>query len=64
VGVDTRRHMLEPLRPEAVLPHRAWFLPTFSHFWIVNKLFSLLPALYFPTFSHLFMPKLDFILII
>ena len=34
---STRRHMLEPERPEAVLPDRALCLPTFSHFLIVNK---------------------------
>jgi hypothetical protein len=28
--------MLEPVRPEAVLPDRALHLPTFSHFLIVN----------------------------
>jgi hypothetical protein len=28
---------LEPVRPEAVLPDRALCLPTFSHFFIVNK---------------------------
>jgi hypothetical protein len=40
---STRRHMLEPERPEAVLPDRALCLATFSHFLIVNKtsLFSL-----------------------
>ena len=37
VGVQ----MLEPVRPEAVLPDRALCLPTFSHFLIVNKLLSL-----------------------
>jgi hypothetical protein len=35
--------MLEPVRPEAVLPDRALCLPTFSHFLIVNKT-SLSPA--------------------
>jgi hypothetical protein len=30
-------HLLEPVRPEAVLPDRALCLPTFSHFFIVNK---------------------------
>ena len=29
--------MLVPVRPEAVLPGRAFCLPTFSHFLIVNK---------------------------
>ena len=29
--------MLEPVRPEAVLPDRALCLPTFSHFVIVSK---------------------------
>jgi hypothetical protein len=29
--------MLEPVRPEAVLPDRALCLPTFSHLLIVNK---------------------------
>ena len=29
--------MQEPVRPEAVLPARALYLPTFSHFLIVNK---------------------------
>ena len=33
--------MLEPVHPEAVLPDRVLCLPTFSHFLIVNKLFSL-----------------------
>jgi len=39
VGYSTRRPMLEPVRPEAVLPDRALCLqlPTFSHFLIVNK---------------------------
>jgi hypothetical protein len=37
VGYSTRRHMLEPVRPEAVLPDRALCLPNFSHFLIVNK---------------------------
>jgi hypothetical protein len=37
--------MLEPERPEAVLPDRALCLPTFSHFLIVNKLLSLALAL-------------------
>ena len=37
VGYSTRRHMLEPVRPEAVLPDRALCLPSFSHFFIVNK---------------------------
>ena len=36
-GYSTRRHMLEPVRPETVLTDRAWCLPTFSHFLIVNK---------------------------
>ena len=29
--------MLEPVRPEAMLPDRALCLPTFSHFLIVKK---------------------------
>ena len=29
--------MLESVRPEAVLPDRALYLPTFSHFLVVNK---------------------------
>jgi hypothetical protein len=33
----TRRHMLEPVLLEAVLPDRASCLPTFSHLLIVNK---------------------------
>jgi hypothetical protein len=37
--------MLEPERPEAVLPDRALYLPTFSHFLIVNKLLSISPSL-------------------
>jgi hypothetical protein len=41
------RHMLEPVRPEAVLPDRALCLPTFSHFWIVNKT-SISPLLITP----------------
>ena len=32
---STCRHMLEPVRPEALLPDRALCLPTFSHFLIV-----------------------------
>jgi hypothetical protein len=43
-GYSTRRHMLEPVRPEAVLPDRALCLPTVSHFLIVNKT-SLPPSL-------------------
>ena len=35
--------MLEPVRPEAVLPDKALCLPTFSHFLIVNKFLSLSP---------------------
>jgi hypothetical protein len=41
---STRRHMLEPDRPEAVRPDRALCLPTFSDFLIVNKLLSLARA--------------------
>ena len=33
--------MLGPERPEAVLPDRVLYLPTFSHLLIVNKLLSL-----------------------
>ena len=36
-GYSTRRHMLEPVRAEAVLPDRALYLPTFSRFLIVKK---------------------------
>jgi hypothetical protein len=36
-GYSTRRHMLEPVRPEAVLLDRALCLPTFSHLLIVHK---------------------------
>ena len=36
-GYSTRCHMLGPERQEAVLPDRALYLPTFSHFLIVNK---------------------------
>ena len=39
-GYSTRRHMLEPVRPEAVLPDRALCLPNFSHVFIVNKTFN------------------------
>ena len=42
-GYSTRRHMLEPVRTEAVLPDRAVCLPTFSHCLIVNKLLFLPP---------------------
>jgi hypothetical protein len=35
---NTRRHMLEPMRPEAVPPDRALYLPTLSHFLIVKNL--------------------------
>ena len=38
---STRRHMLEPERPEAVWPVKALRSPTFSRFSIVNKLLSL-----------------------
>jgi hypothetical protein len=37
VMYSTRCHVLEPVRPEAVLPDRALCLPAFSHFFIVNK---------------------------
>jgi len=37
--------MLGPERPEAVLPVRAQYLPTFSRLLIVNKLLSLSQAL-------------------
>jgi hypothetical protein len=37
VGVEYSLSILEPVRPGAVSPHRALFLPTFSHFVIVNK---------------------------
>ena len=40
-GYSARRHTLEPVRPEAVLPDRALYLPTFTHLLIVNKLLSL-----------------------
>ena len=33
----SRRQMLEPVRPEAVLPNRALCLQTSSHYFIVNK---------------------------
>ena len=36
-GYSTGRHMLEPVRPEAMLPGRALYLPIFSHFLIINK---------------------------
>jgi hypothetical protein len=36
-GCSTRRHMLEPVHPGAVLPDRVLCVPTFSHFLIVNK---------------------------
>jgi hypothetical protein len=36
-GYSTRCHMLGPECPEAVLPDRALYLPTFSHFLVVNK---------------------------
>jgi len=42
---STRRHMQEPVRPEAVLPDRALCLPTLSHSLIVNKLSLSLSAL-------------------
>ena len=37
VGVEYSPSMLEPVRPGAVSPDRALYLPTFSHFVIVNK---------------------------
>ena len=40
-GYSTRCHMLGRECPEAVLPDRALYLPTFSHLLIVNKLLSL-----------------------
>ena len=36
VGIEYSPSMLEPVRPEAVLPDRALCLPTFSHLLIVN----------------------------
>ena len=41
VGVEYSQSLLEPVRPGAVLPDRALYLPTFSHLLIVNKLLSL-----------------------
>jgi hypothetical protein len=41
VGVEHSPSMLEPVRPGAVSPDRALYLPTFSHFVIVNKNFNL-----------------------
>jgi hypothetical protein len=45
LGVSTRSrcHMQGRECPEAVLPDRALYLPTFSHLLIVNKLLSLSP---------------------
>ena len=70
-GYGTRRHMLEPVRPEAVLPDRALRLPTCSHFLIVDKLLSprlfLSPPLSFflslslATFSNLPYPSTVFL---
>ena len=37
VGVEYSPSMLEPVRPGAVSPDRALYLPTFSHFVIVKK---------------------------
>ena len=37
VGVEHSPSVLEPVRGEAVLPDRVLYLPTFSHFLIVNK---------------------------
>jgi hypothetical protein len=37
VGVEYSPSILEPMRPGAVSPDRALCLPTFSHFFIVNK---------------------------
>jgi hypothetical protein len=37
MGYSTRRHMLGPACPEALLPDRELYLPSFSHFLIVNK---------------------------
>jgi hypothetical protein len=37
VGVEYSPSTLEPVRPGAVSPDRALYLPTFSHFMIVNK---------------------------
>ena len=51
---STRRHMLEPVSAEAVLPDRALCLPTFSHFLIVNKI-SLPPSL-LPLFAFFKFP--------
>jgi hypothetical protein len=43
-------HVLEPVRPEAVLPDRVLCLPTFSHFLIVNNILNLSLSLsLFPT---------------
>jgi hypothetical protein len=40
-GYSTRRQILGPERPEAVLPDKAFYLPTLSHLLIVNKPLSL-----------------------
>jgi hypothetical protein len=40
-GYSTRCQMLGPECPEAVLPDRALYLPTLSHFLIVNNILSL-----------------------
>jgi len=37
VGVEYSPSMLEPVRPGAVSPDRALYLPTFSHSVVVNK---------------------------
>ena len=37
-GYSTRRHTLEPVRPEAVLPDRAMCLRTLSHFFLESFL--------------------------
>jgi hypothetical protein len=37
LGVEYSKSMLEPVRPGAVSPDTALYLPTFSHFVIVNK---------------------------
>jgi hypothetical protein len=50
--------MLEPMRPEAVLPDRALCLPTFSHSLIVNKA-SLSLSLSLSVYRDLFWPEYE-----
>jgi len=58
-GYSTRRHMLGPVRPDAVSPDGALCLPTFSHLLLIFNKTSLSLSLSLspftrPPLAHLF----------